>query len=84
MFNCVWVNITIMYSTDLEGIQVMQYIYDVGFSSASRGICKLNDIAVTVLASVIHHKVQEKIIIDAKLSISKDLTANKFIVQNMV
>ena len=73
---------TIMYSTNLEGItEVRCGIYMMwDLAQASRGICKLNDIAVTVLASVIHHKVQEKkIIIDAgALSISKDLTANKF------
>ncbi|MDC1086010.1 alanine racemase [Alphaproteobacteria bacterium] len=49
-------------------------------AQASKGICEIKDIAVTVLTSVIGHNYQnKKIIVDAgALALSKDISANKF------
>ena len=49
-------------------------------AQASRGICKIEDIAITVLASVVGHNYnKQRIIIDAgALALSKDISANKF------
>ena len=73
---------TILHATNLNGIsEVRCGVYMMwDLAQASKGVCQINEIAITVLASVIHHKIQDnKIIIDAgALSLSKDLTANKF------
>ena len=73
---------TIFYAQDLKGItEVRAGIYMFwDLAQASRGICKIEDIALTVLASVIGHNQQKgKILIDAgALALSKDLSANKF------
>ena len=73
---------TIFYAQRLSGIsEVRAGIYMFwDLAQASRGICKIEDIALTVLSSVIGHNHQnEKIIIDAgALALSKDLSANNF------
>ena len=49
-------------------------------AQASKGMCETNDIAVSVLTSVIgHNENNKKIIVDAgALALSKDISANKF------
>ena len=69
-------------ASNLDGIsEVRAGIYMFwDLAQASKGICKIEDIAITVLASVIGHNHQRKrIIIDAgSLALSKDISANKF------
>lgn len=73
---------TMLFASHLNNIsEVRAGIYMFwDLAQASRGICKIEDIAVTVLASVIGHNHQKnKIIIDAgALALSKDFSANKF------
>jgi D-serine deaminase-like pyridoxal phosphate-dependent protein len=73
---------TMLFASHLNNIsEVRAGIYMFwDLAQASRGICKMEDIAVTVLASVIGHNHQKKkIIIDAgALALSKDISANKF------
>ena len=73
---------TMLFASHLNNIsEVRAGIYMFwDLAQASRGICKMEDIAVTVLASVIGHNHQNrKIIIDAgALALSKDISANKF------
>ena len=73
---------TMLFASHLNNIsEVRAGIYMFwDLAQASRGICKIEDIAVTVLASVIGHNYQKKkIIIDAgALALSKDISANRF------
>ena len=73
---------TMFYAEHLKGItEVRAGIYMFwDLAQASRGICEIEDIALTVLASVIGHNQQKgKILIDAgALALSKDISANKF------
>ena len=73
---------TMLFASHLNNIsEVRAGIYMFwDLAQASRGICKMEDIAVTVLASVIGHNHQKKkIIIDAgALALSKDISANRF------
>ena len=73
---------TMLFASHLENItEVRAGIYMFwDLAQVSRGICKIEDIAVTVLASVIGHNHQKnKIILDAgALALSKDISANKF------
>ena len=73
---------TMLFASHLNNIsEVRAGIYMFwDLAQVSRGICKIEDIAVTVLASVIGHNHQKnKIIIDAgALALSKDFSANKF------
>ena len=73
---------TILNATNLSNITEARcgvyMLWDL--AQASKNICKIENIAISVLASVIHHNVQEqRIIIDAgALALSKDFSANKF------
>ena len=73
---------TMLFASHLNNIsEVRAGIYMFwDLAQASRGICDIEDIAVTVLASVIGHNHQKKkIIIDAgALALSKDISANRF------
>ena len=73
---------TMLFASHLNNIsEVRAGIYMFwDLAQASRGICKIEDISVTVLASVIGHNHQKKkIIIDAgALALSKDISANRF------
>ena len=73
---------TMFYAEHLRGItEVRAGIYMFwDLAQASRGICEIEDIALTVLASVIGHNQQKgKILIDAgALALSKDISANNF------
>ena len=73
---------TMFYAEHLRGItEVRAGIYMFwDLAQASRGICKIGDIALTVLASVIGHNQQKgKILLDAgALALSKDISANNF------
>ena len=73
---------TMLFASHLNDItEVRAGIYMFwDLAQASRGICKIEDIAITILASVIgHNHEKKKIIIDAgSLALSKDTSANKF------
>ena len=73
---------TIFYAQNFERItEVRAGIYMFwDLAQASRGICRVEDIALTVLASVIgHNQKKGKLLIDAgALALSKDISANKF------
>ena len=73
---------TLFYAEHLKGItEVRAGIYMFwDLAQASRGICEIGDIALTVLASVIGHNQQKgKILVDAgALALSKDVSANNF------
>lgn len=73
---------TILHAEHLAGVTEARCgVYALwDLAQASRGICSLDDIAVTVLATVIGHNAQGKcLIIDAgALALSKDIGANKF------
>ena len=73
---------TMFYAEHLRGItEVRAGIYMFwDLAQASRGICEIEDIALTVLASVIGHNQQKgKILLDAgALALSKDISANNF------
>jgi D-serine deaminase-like pyridoxal phosphate-dependent protein len=73
---------TLFYAEHLKGItEVRAGIYMFwDLAQASRGICEIGDIALTVLASVIGHNQQKgKILLDAgALALSKDISANNF------
>jgi len=70
------------YASHLNGVsEIRAGIYMFwDLAQASKGICEIKDIAVTVLTSVIGHNYQnKKIIVDAgALALSKDISANKF------
>ena len=73
---------TMFLASNLDGIsEIRAGIYMFwDLAQASRGICKIEEIALSVLASVIGHNHQRKrIIIDAgSLALSKDVSANNF------
>ena len=73
---------TMFYAEHLKGItEVRAGIYMFwDLAQASRGICEIDEIALTVLSSVIGHNQQKgKILIDAgALALSKDVSANNF------
>ena len=73
---------TMFLASNLDGIsEIRAGIYMFwDLAQASRGICKIEEIAISVLASVIGHNHQRKrIIIDAgSLALSKDVSANNF------
>jgi len=73
---------TMFLASNLDGIsEIRAGIYMFwDLAQASRGICKIEEIAISVLASVIGHNHQRKrIIIDAgSLALSKDISANNF------
>ena len=73
---------TMFLASNLNGIsEIRAGIYMFwDLAQASRGICKIEEIAISVLASVIGHNHQRKrIIIDAgSLALSKDVSANNF------
>ena len=73
---------TIFFGSNFDGISEVRcgvYMFW-DLAQASRNVCKIEDIAVTVLSSVINHNYQDKrIILDAgALALSKDISANKF------
>ena len=73
---------TVLYASHLNGITECRcgiyMLWDL--SQVSRKICKFEDIAISVLATVINHNHQKnRIIVDAgALALSKDISANKF------
>ena len=73
---------TMFLASNLDGIsEIRAGIYMFwDLAQASRGICEIEEIAISVLASVIGHNHQRKrIIIDAgSLALSKDVSANNF------
>jgi D-serine deaminase-like pyridoxal phosphate-dependent protein len=73
---------TMFLASNLDGIsEIRAGIYMFwDLAQASRGICKIEEIAISVLASVIGHNHQRKrLIIDAgSLALSKDVSANNF------
>ena len=73
---------TIMEVDHLNGItEARSGVYMLwDLSQASKKICSIDDIAISVLASVINHNFeQNKIVIDAgSLALSKDTSANRF------
>ena len=73
---------TVIYASDLDGItEVRCGVYMLwDLAQASKGICKIDDIAITVLASIIGHNYHNnKILVDAgALAMSKDISANQF------
>ena len=73
---------TAVYVESLEGITEMRpgaYMF-FDLDQVGMGVCKIDDIAVTVLATVIGHKKDpQRLLIDAgSLALSKDLSANQF------
>ena len=73
---------TILFASNLDGVSEVRcgvYMFW-DLAQASKNICTLEDIAVTVLATIIgHNKQKNKIIIDAgALALSKDISANQF------
>ena len=73
---------TVVYTSNLDGItEVRCGVYMLwDLAQASKGICKIDDIAITVLASIIGHNYHDnKILVDAgALAMSKDISANQF------
>jgi D-serine deaminase-like pyridoxal phosphate-dependent protein len=73
---------TILHAKHLAGVTEARCgVYALwDLAQASRGMCSLDDIAVTVLATVVSHNRQGGcVIIDAgALALSKDIGANKF------
>ena len=73
---------TMFYASHLDGIsEIRAGIYMFwDLAQASKNMCETNDIAVSVLTSVIgHNENNKKIIVDAgALALSKDISANKF------
>lgn len=74
---------TAVFAENLEGITEMRpgaYVF-FDLDQVGMGVCSLDDIAVSVLATVIGHKSEsQKLLLDAgSLALSKDLSANKFI-----
>ena len=73
---------TIIFADNFDGVTEVRcgvYMFW-DLAQVSRKVCSIEDIAVTVLASVINHNHQDKrIIVDAgALALSKDISANKF------
>lgn len=73
---------TILHADHLEGVtEARSGVYVLwDLAQASRGICKLDDIAATVLSTVIgHNRAGGSLILDAgALALSKDISANAF------
>ncbi len=74
---------TVLHAAHLEGITEARagvYLFW-DLAQASRGICALDDIAVTVLATVIgHNKAGASLVLDAgALALSKDISANTYL-----
>ena len=74
---------TAVFAENLDGITEMRpgaYVF-FDLDQVGMGVCSLDDIAVSVLATVIGHKSEsQKLLLDAgSLALSKDLSANKFI-----
>ncbi|PWT89255.1 MAG: hypothetical protein C5B56_07440 [Proteobacteria bacterium] len=73
---------TILHAEHLEGVTEARCgVYALwDLAQASRGMCRLDDIAATVLATVIgHNHAGGSLILDAgALALSKDVSANKF------
>lgn len=73
---------TILYADHLDGVTEARCgVYTLwDLAQASRGICRLEDIAATVLATVIgHNHAAQSLILDAgALALSKDISANTF------
>ena len=73
---------TVLFAPDFDGVTEARcgiYMFW-DLSQVSRHVCRVNDIAVTVLASVIgHSKAGRALILDAgALALSKDLGAHKY------
>ncbi|GIS64998.1 MAG: hypothetical protein CM1200mP3_12460 [Chloroflexota bacterium] len=73
---------TAVFAENLDGITEMRpgaYMF-FDLDQVGMGVCTIDDIAVTVLATVIGHKKDpERLLIDAgSLALSKDLSANQF------
>ena len=73
---------TAVFAENLDGITEMRpgaYMF-FDLDQVGMGVCKIDDIAVTVLATVIGHKKDpQRLLIDAgSLALSKDLSANQF------
>ena len=74
---------TVMHAKHLEGVTEARagvYLFW-DLAQVSHGICELDDIAVTVLASVIgHNRAGSALVLDAgALALSKDISANTFL-----
>ena len=74
---------TVLHAKHLDGVTEARagvYLFW-DLAQASRGICSLDDIAVTVLASVIgHNRAGGCLVLDAgALALSKDISANAFL-----
>jgi D-serine deaminase-like pyridoxal phosphate-dependent protein len=76
---------TILHADHLEGVtEARSGVYVLwDLAQASRGICALDDIAATVLSTVIgHNRAGGSLILDAgALALSKDISANAFMPQ---
>ena len=74
---------TVLFADHLEGVtEVRAGIYMLwDLAQLSRGLCTIDDIAVSVLATVISHQPQgPAIVIDAgAIALSKDISANAFL-----
>lgn len=74
---------TVLYADHLRGVtEVRAGIYMLwDLAQLSRSVCRIEDIAVSVLASVIgHNRAGRSLIIDAgALALSKDIGANKYL-----
>lgn len=74
---------TVLYADHLRGVtEVRAGIYMLwDLAQLSRKVCRIGDIAVSVLASVIgHNRAGRSLILDAgALALSKDIGANKFL-----
>ena len=74
---------TVLHAKSLEGVTEARagvYLFW-DLAQYSRGICGLDDIAVTVLATVIgHNRTGKSLVLDAgALALSKDISANAFL-----
>ena len=74
---------TVLYADHLRGVtEVRAGIYMLwDLAQLSRNVCRIEDIAVSVLASVIgHNRAGRSLILDAgALALSKDIGANKYL-----
>lgn len=74
---------TVLHAQHLDGVSEARagvYLFH-DLAQYSRGICALDDIAVTVLATVIgHNRAGKSLVLDAgALALSKDISANAFL-----
>jgi D-serine deaminase-like pyridoxal phosphate-dependent protein len=74
---------TVLHAAQLEGVTEVRagvYLFQ-DLAQYSKGICRLDDIAVTVLATVIgHNRAGKALVLDAgALALSKDISANAFL-----